>query len=108
MARGSNGQPNTDPYNLHTYIITFILSWVDSVGFKIQRSVVRTPPASGAQENFVSFSESKLLCCFAVGVPNPCVYTRTHENDHVRMLKILQSMPEFRGLWKHEKTQHAL
>ena len=33
---------------------------------------------------------------------------RTHKNDHVRMLKILQSMSEFDGLRKHEKTHHAL
>ena len=32
---------------------------------------------------------------------------RMHENDHVRTLKIMWSMSEFGGLWKHEKTQHA-
>ena len=33
---------------------------------------VRTP--SGAQDKFVSFSQSKMLCWLAVSVPNPCVY----------------------------------
>ena len=32
-----------------------------------------------------------------------CVY----KNDHVCTLKILKSMSEFGGLWKHEKNQHA-
>ena len=36
------------------------------------------------------------------------VCIRTHKNDYVRTLKILQSMSEFGGLHKHEKTQHAL
>ena len=44
---------------------------------------------SGAQETFVSFSESKMLCWLAVGVPNPHVYTHTYEWSHIRMLKIL-------------------
>ena len=56
-----------------------------------QKPEVRTPPASGAQEKIVSFSESNM--CSAIGVPNPRVYsTRTHKIDHVRTLKILQSM----------------
>ena len=29
-----------------------------------------------------------------------------HKNDHVRTLKIMQSMSEFSGLWKHENTAH--
>ena len=44
---------------------------------EIQRPEVRTPPASGAQEKIVRFfSEWKMLCWLAVGVPNPRgVYT---------------------------------
>ena len=34
----------------------------------------------------------------------PC----THKNDHVRTLKILQSMSESGGLRKYEKIRHAL
>ena len=40
-------------------------------------------------------------------VSNPCVYIRTHKNDRVRTLKILESTSEFGGLRKHEKTRHA-
>ena len=38
----------------------------------IQRTKVQI--LSGAQDKFVSFSESK-MCCLVVGVLNPCVYT---------------------------------
>ena len=38
----------------------------------------------------------------------PCVYRHMQE-DHIRKLKILQSMSDFGGLWKQQKaTQHAL
>ena len=36
------------------------------------------------------------------------VCIRTHNNDHVRTLKILQSMSDFGGLPKHENTQLSL
>ena len=71
---------------------------------KIKRSRVQIP--SVAQEKLIFFSESKRLCCLAVGVPNPRVYTHaderpcTHITDHV--------VHEFGGLWKHEHNQHAL
>ena len=39
--------------------------------------------------------------------PTP-VCTRTPQNNHVRTLKTLQSVSESGGLWKYEKTQHAL
>ena len=43
---------------------------------QIQRPEVRIQPATGAQETIVRvFSESKMLCWPAVGVPNPRVYT---------------------------------
>ena len=41
-------------------------------------------------------------------MPNPLVCIRTHTKDHVRTLKIMSSMSEFGGLWKHENNQHAL
>ena len=51
-----------------------------------------------------SFSESE--CCadsLSVVCPPP-VCIRTHKNDHVRRLKILQSMSEFGRLRKRENT----
>ena len=33
---------------------------------------------------------------------------RIYMKDHVRMLKIMQSMSEFGGLWKHKHNQHTL
>ena len=59
-------------------IVDGVTGWLDwqSVGLKIQRPKVRTP--SRAQEKIVSFfSESKMFCWLAVGVPNPCVYAHT-------------------------------
>ena len=49
-------------------------------------------------------------CCAVLRLvcPTPDVCIRTHENDHVRTLKILKSMSEFGGLHKHEKTQHSV
>ena len=41
------------------------------------------------------------MCWLGVGVPNPYVYTV--KNDPIRMLR-----SEFSGLWKYDKTQHAL
>ena len=61
------------------------LSWL-SIGLKIQRPEVRTLSASGAQEKFVSFSESRMLCGLAVVVPNSHVCIRTHKNDHTSTL----------------------
>ena len=38
------------------------------------------------KKNFDFFSESKRLCCFTVGVPNPRVYTHVYERPctHVK------------------------
>ena len=65
---------------------------------EMQRPRVRIP--SGAQETIVSFSESKMLCWVALGVPNLRVYThaqewsRTHVEDrvaHVRVRRITET-----------------
>ena len=38
-------------------------------------SMTRVLIPSGAQENFMGFTGSKMLCRLTVSVPNPCVYT---------------------------------
>ena len=56
------------------------------------------------------FTSIKKCCADSLSVcPAPvCIIIRKHKNDHVRTLKIMQSMSEFGGLRTHEKTQHAL
>ena len=39
-------------------------------------------------------------------MPNHPVCIRTHRNDHVRTLKILQSIAKFGGIQKHENFAH--
>ena len=51
---------------------------------------------------------SQKCCADSLSVCPTPVCIRTHKNDHVRTIKILQSMSEYGGLQKHEKTQHAL
>ena len=52
-----------------------------------------------------SFSESKSCADSLLVCPTP-VCIRMHKN--VRTIKMLQSMSQFDGLWKHENNQHAL
>ena len=64
-----------------------ILPWGNGVAqlvrLKIQKTKVQIP--SGAQETILSFSESKILCWLAVGVPNPCVYAHAQEWSHTHV-----------------------
>ena len=61
------------------------------------------------QNKIVSVFSSQKWCADSCSVcPIPRVCIRTHENNHVRTLKILLSMSELGGLLKHEETQHAL
>ena len=46
-------------------------------------------------------------CADSLSVCPTPVCIRTHITDHVCTLKILQSMSEFGGLWKHKNNQHA-
>ena len=63
-----------------------------------------TPSASGAQDKCVSFFRVKNVVLTRCRCAHPPVCIRTHNNDHVRTLTILQSMSEFGGLRTHEKT----
>ena len=44
-------------------------------------------PARQEHKTTVSFSESKRLCCLAVGVPNPRVYTHAYERPGATHVK---------------------
>ena len=62
-------------------------------------------------KNIFEFFQSKMLCWLAVGVPNPCVYTRAQEwsRMHVKLKDpVVHVLSEFSGLRKNEKIQHAL
>ena len=64
-------------------------------------------PVRSTRKICQSFSESKCCADSLLVCPTPmCICT--HKNDHIHMLKILQSMSEIGGLQKHKKTQHAL
>ena len=54
----------------------------------------------------VTVFPSQKCCTDSLSVCPTPVCIRTHQNDHVRTLKILQSMSEFGGLRKHENTAH--
>ena len=75
----------------------------------IVRASTRDPKTRGSnpvwstRQICVSFSESK-CCADSLSVCPTPVCIRTHKNDHVRTLKILQSTSEFGGLQKHENT----
>ena len=61
-------------------------------GFEIQRSKrseVRSPPASGAQEQVVEFFTVKNAVLNSLSMCPTLVCIRTHKNDQVRTLKIL-------------------
>ena len=98
--------------------------WSDGVAQLVQHRT-RDPKTRGSNSICVrstrticeNFSGSKccadsLLVCPTSLLPAPPsspprVYTHAYQNDHARTLTILQSMLEFGGLWKHEKSQHA-
>ena len=70
-------------------------------------SVTRVRTPSGAQEKCEFFRVKNVgLTRYRCAQPPSCI--RTHKNDHICTLKILQSMSEFGGLRKHERNQHLL
>ena len=86
----------------------------DGVAQLVERRI-RNPKIGGSNPAYVRstgticefFSESKMYFADSLLLYPTPVCTRTHKNDDVRTLKILYSMSEFGGFWKHEKTQHA-
>ena len=91
------------------------INWGDGVAQLVERqpqdpmdSMIRgTNPVRSTRKICESFSELKCCAYLLLVCPTP-VCIRTHNNDHIRTLKIPQSMSEFDGLRKHKKTQHAL
>ena len=79
------------PTNIIIYIYIFdgVARLVQRRGLQVERPQVRTPSASGAQENIVSFVLVKNVVLTRCRCAQPPVCIRTHKNDHVRTLKIM-------------------